>query len=130
MFHLADAHAGAVDADGAPSRCRGGEPFRHVDGILHAQLVQLDARALQLLCGLDEVARVRPQPGMILRDADGAIGAGEAADEAALLPAGRSVLTVVRVGAGDDDGVPAFTLHDGAESMNAFGDHRTINLNR
>ena len=84
-----------------------------VDGrvVAHILFHHLEATVLELDFGLQEVARVGPQGGMVEGYHGGAVATREAADPVAEFPVVTDVFTLVRVGAGNDDGIDVQAAH-------------------
>ena len=96
------------------------QPVGDGDLLRHAHLVERDARACELLLRLDEVARVRPEAGVVEGDHQVAGFAGESRQPFHLLPALGGILAAMGVGTGDDHGVPALGAHQGAQHFDSF----------
>ena len=82
--------------------------------------MQFDAGPAQLRDGLDEVARVGPEAGVIQGDDQVPGFAGESGQPLDLFPARREVFAGMRVRPGQDDGVPAPEAHHFAQGVHSF----------
>ena len=83
----------------------GGKPFRNQDFSGNAGLMEFDTGSGELSVGLDEIAGVGPQAGMVLRNDQVAGFAGETARPFDLFPSGCKILASMRIGAGNDHGI-------------------------
>ena len=79
--------------------------------------MQFDAGPSELPDGLDEIARVGPEPGVVEGDDQVAGLAGETRHPFHLFPAVRRVFAPVGIAARQDDGVPPVFPHHFADGF-------------
>ena len=98
-----------------------GQPIgdRHLPG--NAHLVQFDPGAGKLRTCLDEVPGVGPQSGVVEGHHHVAAFASEAGQPAHLLPAFGRIFAVMRVGAGEDNGIPTVAAHHSTQILEPLG---------
>ena len=109
----------AVDGDDGVFVKHFSQPL--VDGgvVAHVLLHHHETAVLELDACLQEVARVGPQGGLVKRYDGRAVAAREAADPVTELPVVTDVFTLVRVGAGNDDGIDIQAAHFLAQRLKA-----------
>ena len=110
-----------VHGNHRPVRELPGQPLGYAHGSRHLHLVQHHPAALQLFQGLDEIARIGPQPGMIGRHHNIAGLACKAAQPFDLFPPCSRVFAAMRVGARYDDRVPIALGHQPSQCRNPCG---------
>ena len=110
-FHFRSGVYPGIDSHYAALWQDGTEPFGDGGCAFYLFFHQFEASAGQLFRGLDEVAGVCPQGGLVGGYYCCACRTGKSTNPAACLPAFGDVLSGMWVGAGCDEGVYAFTQH-------------------
>ena len=116
-----DHHGGAVKAQPRTIGqvfCQPMVPLRHIG---FAEVNNIDTAARQLALGLQPVAAVGPDKGLVLHDHHGGDRGTEAREVLAHFPARRYIFGVVRVRGGQDPGVQVVQRHLGAQCGEALG---------
>ena len=89
-------------------------------GIKPANLVSLvkdDAGSRQLLVGLDEIAGIRPETGVVFRDHDVPGFPGKTGQPFHLFPPVGRIFTGVGIASVNDNDIPMVFPHQGAERL-------------
>ena len=83
-------------------------------------LVEVNARVFELLCSLEEVARVGPQSGIVESNHGSAVASGETGDPVAEFPVVAYIFTLVIVSAGNNHCTHLHAAHLVAQSFKIF----------
>ena len=119
LLHGADTLAKSVHGDEGFVHLQRCNPLRDGHLLRHTHLVKLNARSGKLLHGLDEVAGVCPQAGMVPGDHQVPGLSGEAGKPFHLFPAGSRIFAGMGIAAGKDNDIPVIFPHKGAKSLYA-----------
>ncbi len=109
--HLGAHHLGREPHRAAVTRQMAVKPLGDCGHAVHSLAHQGDARAGELVLGLEEIARVGPERRTGQRDHGGTGRAREAREPFAAHPVGGRIFAVVGVGGGHDEGAEAGLVH-------------------
>ena len=109
--------AQAVDGNARFIHSQRGNPLRDRHLLRNTHLVKDDAGSRQLLVGLDEIAGICPETGVVFRDHDVPGFPGKTGQPFHLFPPAGRILTGVGITSVNDNEIPMVFPHQGAERL-------------